>query len=116
MYNSTPYVGLNGLGLSLKPPDWLTKIVGAVIKSTTVTVPTPAGNVIVDLSDPASIAAAQKILTGTKVSTTVGTKPTTPMAQVNAAVESVPGGWLTVAAVAAGAFLLLTRMMGRRGR
>lgn len=114
MYAATPYLQMSGLGLSLKPPDWLTNIVGAVVKGTTVTIPTPGGPFVVDLGDPASIAAAQAALKGTKLSTSVGTKPTTPLQQVNAAVESMPGGWLTVAGIGLAAFLILPRLLRRR--
>lgn len=109
MYESNPQ-----LGFSLKPPAWLRNIVGAAVKGTTATVPTPAGPLTVDLGDPASIARAKAALQGTTFSTTVGTKPPSALEQANAAVSSsVPGGWLTIAAGIA-AVLLLPKMM--RGR
>lgn len=105
----------NTLGFSLKPPSWLRNIVGAVVKGTTATVPTPAGPVVVDLGNPQSVAAAKAAVMGTKFSTTVGNKPAGPAEQFNAAVqENVPGGWLTIAALAAGALFILPKLMRRR--
>lgn len=92
-------------------PSWLSKIVGTIVRGTQVTVPTPAGNVVFDLSDPKAVATAKSILSGARVSTTVGNKPQTPLEQASAAVESVPGGWLTLA----GAALALVFLMRRRG-
>lgn len=106
----------NGLGFSLKPPDWLRKLTGAVVRGTTATVPTPAGPVIVDLGDPDSIARAKAAIAGIKINTKVGTKPAPGVDTFNAAVqENIPGGWLTIAALVAGGLFLLPRLM-RRGR
>jgi hypothetical protein len=115
MYTMPYSQQMSGLGFSL--PSWMTSIVGKVVKGTTVTIPTPAGNVTVDLNDPNSVAAAYKMLTGAKISTNLGPKPANPVDRFNTAVESnVPGGWLTVAAVAGLAVLVLPKLMGRRGR
>jgi len=98
MYNSTPYAPPNGLGLSLKPPAWLRQAVSEVIHGTKVevppiTVPLPGGG-----------------------SATI--HPTRPSLQQQAehVVEAVPGGWITIAAIAAGTIFILPRLMGRRGR
>jgi hypothetical protein len=98
MYNSTPYAPPNGLGLSLKPPAWLRKIVSETVKGTKVsvppiTVPLPGGG-----------------------SATIHPTPPTLQQQAEQAVENVPGGWLTIAAIAAGAIFILPRLLGRRGR
>lgn len=92
-------------------PSWLSKIVGTIVRGTQVTVPTPAGNVVFDLSDPNAVNTAKQILTGARVSTTVGNRPQTPLEQASAAVESIPGGWLTIGAGA----LALVLLMRRRG-
>ena len=105
-----------GLGFSLKPPAWLRKLTGAVVKGTTATIPSPAGPIVVDLGDPDSVARAKAAITGTKFSTTVGKKPGTGIEQLNANIqENVPGGWLTIAALVAGGVFLLPRLL-RRGR
>jgi S1-C subfamily serine protease len=115
MYTMPYSQQMSGLGFTM--PSWLTSIVGKVVKGTTVTIPTPAGNVVVDLNDPNSVAAAYKMLTGAKISTNLGPKPASPISQFNTAVESnVPGGWLTVAAVAGLAVFVLPKLLGRRGR
>ena len=86
-----PGADLSGLGFSLKPPAWLRNAVGQIVKGSTVNVPSiniplPGGGMI----------------------TTPSTKPTvTERAQLLAA--NVPGGWLTIAAIGLGAFLLLKR-------
>ncbi|HYM67751.1 MAG TPA: hypothetical protein VEW68_10700 [Patescibacteria group bacterium] len=115
MYERATHEDMAGMGFSLKPPAWLRNVVGAVVKGTTATVPTPAGPVTVDLGNPASVNAAKNALTGTKFSTTVGQRGTTALDQANAVVtENVPGGWLTVAGLAALAIFVLPRMLGGR--
>ena len=96
---------------ALSVPSWLKSVAGAVIRGTKVTVPTPAGPMVVDLGNKASVDAAKAAITGSRVGVTVGNQAPTPMERVNAAAEQVPGGWLTIAAVVAGAFLMLK---GRR--
>ena len=98
-------------------PDWLTKLGASLIKGTTVSIPTPAGPVTVDLGNPASVAAAKAAVTGTKLSISTAPKPTTPVQAVNAAVtQNVPGGWLTIGLGAAAAMFLLPRLLrGSRG-
>ena len=98
MYNSMPYRGLSGLGFSLKPPAWLRTAVGQIVGGTTVSVP----SVTVPLPGGGSV-------------TTPGTKPTIGQ-QLQTGVNTVPGGWVTVAAVALGAMYVLPKLMGRRGR
>jgi hypothetical protein len=95
MYNSTPYAGL---GLSLKPPAWLRTAVSEIVSGTKVAVP----SVTIPLPGGGSI-------------TTPSTKPTVQQ-QAELVVANVPGGWLTIAAVAVGAIFILPRLLGRRGR
>lgn len=98
-------------------PAWLAAIGKKIVSGTRVTVSTPAGPVVVDLGDPASVAAAKRVLTTAKVDTTVsaGGRSPSPMEQVNQAVTgSVPGGWITVAGGALLAFLVLPKLLRRR--
>jgi hypothetical protein len=95
-------------------PDWLRKAVGGVVRGTTVTVPTPAGPVVVDLGNPASVAAAKQAILGTRVNTRVGQSPPSPFQDVNAAVSSgVPGGWLTIIAGGLAAVFILPKLLRR---
>lgn len=73
----------------------------AILKGTSVTVPTPAGPFKVDLGDPASVARARAAVAGTQISTSVASRPaTSPMQQVDQQVQqNVPGGWVTVIGV-----------------
>lgn len=88
--------GLADLGFSLKPPKWLRNVVGAVVKQTHVTVPTPTGSQTFDLNNPADVARMKQIVSQTKVS--VGPPAPTPAENLNAAVTgAVPGGWGTLA-------------------
>ena len=86
-----PAGDLSGLGFSLKPPTWLRDAWGKIVGGTKVSVPSvniplPGGGMI----------------------TTPSTQPTVAeRAELMAA--NVPGGWLTIAAVGIGAFLLLKR-------
>jgi hypothetical protein len=98
MYNSTPYTPPGGLGISLKPPDWLRRIVGDVVGGTRISVP------------PVTVP-----LPGGGSATINPTRPTFQQ-QTQQIVGAVPGGWLTIAAIAAGAIFILPRLMGRRGR
>ena len=99
---------LAGLGFSFKPPSWLRNIAGAVMKGTQVSVPTPAGvPIVVDGADPNALKKVLDALKGTKISTQVGTpRPSLPQ-QAENAIESIPGGWFTVAAVGLGVLLLV---------
>lgn len=93
------------LGFSLKPPAWLRNLVGTAVQDLHVAVPTPAGTVNLT---PAQIAA---YASGARVSFTVP-KPGPQLGPVERAagfVESIPGGWITVAAVVVGGYLLLKR-------
>lgn len=96
-------------------PSWLTNIVGKVVRGTTVTVPTAAGPVVVDLGNKASVDAARAALTGARVSTSIANRPASPLQAVDATVqENVPGGWLTIAAGGVLAFLILPKLLGSR--
>ena len=81
------------LGFSLKPPAWLRNAVSDLAHGKATTVPIPGGS------------------TATVTPPTALQKPT-PEEQASAAVESIPGGWLAIAAIGAAAFFLLHK--GRR--
>ena len=86
----------------------------AILKGTTITVPTPAGPFRVDLGDPASVARARAAVAGTQISTSVSAsnRPTTPIQQVNQQVQqNVPGGWVTIAAVGLLAVFVLPKIL-----
>jgi hypothetical protein len=96
-------------------PSWLAAIGNKIIKGTTVTVPTPAGPVTVDLGDPASVNRAKTILSGTRISTSVASRPPSAPQQVDQFVqEQIPGGWLTIAGVGLGLLVFLPMLSGRR--
>jgi hypothetical protein len=84
-----PGAGLAGLGFSLKPPAWLRNVAGQIVSGSKVSVP----SVTVPLPGGGSV-------------TTPGTRTSFPE-QAQQAVESIPGGWFTVAAVGLGAILLM---------
>ena len=88
---------VDGLGLSLKPPSWLTTAISNLTSGKPATVPLPTG--------------------GSVQVTTPNTQPQQPaiITQAEGAVASIPGGWLTIAAIGAGAIFLLPRLFrGRR--
>lgn len=99
-----------GLGFSLKPPKWLRDLGAKVIGQTKVSVPTPAGvPITVDMGDPAQVEALRRALLGARFQ--VGqTQPTFP--EFSTAVQSVPGGWATIAV--AGGLLAFFLFRGRR--
>lgn len=102
MYHANP-----SLGASPKLPGWLKNIAGAVIRGTTVSVPTPNGTVNVDLGNKQSVDQARRILAGTRVGATVSAgSQASPLEQANAAASSIPGGWLTLAGLGMGLYLL----------
>lgn len=103
---------LTGLGFSLKPPAWLRNFAGAVIKGTTITIPTPTGiPIVVDGSDPNAYQKILAMLRGTTVSTQAGAASPSIPQRAAQAIENIPGGWLTVATLGIATFLLLR---GRR--
>lgn len=114
MYQTMPYQQLSGLGLSLKPPAWLRNIVGSVVSGTKVSIPTESGiPITVDLGDPEAVAKLKAMILGAKVSTSVGTPRVSTMDRINTGVESIPGGWFTVAAAAVVGVLVLPRLIRR---
>jgi len=105
----------SGLGFSLKPPKWLRNAVKSVLPGVSVqaSVPTPAGPVVVDSADPDSGRRVLDALKNTRV--TVGRRQPSVVDEISQQVQdSVPGGWLTIGAVALGGIVLLTRRGGRR--
>lgn len=108
--------GLNGLGLSLKPPKWLRNTVNAVVNSgaVKVTVPTASGPVEVNRD---SVQAAADALRNARVQINAGggPKPTGTVDQVQDFVQAnVPGGWLTVLGGGLALVLLFQAMGSRR--
>jgi hypothetical protein len=98
---------LTGLGFSLKPPAWLRNFAGAVIKGTTISVPTPSGiPIVVDGSDPNAYQKILAMFRGTTVSTQAGTPSPSIPQRAAQAIQNIPGGWLTVGALALGAIML----------
>jgi len=96
-----------GLGFSLNPLKLIASagraVVGAIkgtISKSTVTVPTDVGNVSVPFS---------KLPGMVKGSTVQFGEQPGAMERVGQAVESIPGGWATLALVGVGAALLLSR-------
>ena len=113
MYQSRYPSDLSGVGAL---PSWLTKIAGAIVRGTTVTVPTPTGQVIVDLGNPASVAAAKAALLnaakGTKLGTNVGTQPT--LMPAAPAYGDAPSNLLPMLALAAVGLIVLPKLLRRR--
>lgn len=94
-------------------PDWLKRIAGTVVRGTTVTVPLPTGPIVVDLGNPASVAAAKRAITGATVNTNVGPKPPTALDQVGAAISSAPGGATGLLLLGLGLFAAVKLAKGR---
>jgi len=116
MYERMP-ANIGALPRWLTPPSWLRNIAGSVFKGTKVTIPTPAGPQTFDLGNPADVAALKKLLTGAKVSTSVGQQPTNPLDQANRAVqENIPGGWLTIIGLGLAGFFLVRALTQPRRR
>lgn len=97
MYSGGPYSTVGGLGFSI--PPWVARIAGAVVNGKVVSVPTPVGAITFDLSNPDSLAALAKMVSGTKITAA----PTlTPAPARPSFVDSIPGGWLTLIGVGLG--------------
>jgi hypothetical protein len=88
------YQQVSGLGLSLKPPKWLRNTIRSGIQS----VEDAARESAAKAADAAAAAARAK-----------NTPAPGPAEQVNAAVQNIPGGWLTIAAAGLGVLLLMRR-------
>jgi len=111
VYVQYPSLGLT-LPRQLTPPSWLKDLIrqkiGAALKGTVVTVPTEAGTMSFDLSDPAALAALKKIASGIRVTRTpAAPAPGSPVA-------AIPGGWLTLGLVGVGLYLFASRGGGQR--
>jgi len=110
------------LGFSL--PRWLTPprsvrelaagIVGAVVRGTTITIPTPVGPQTFNLGDPSQRAQLEAMVRGTRVNVATP-EPGGGGFDINRTVQSnVPGGWATIAMVGVAAALVLPRLLRRR--
>lgn len=117
MYSMSP--GLGAVPRQIRPPAWLRSIAGAVVRGTQVSVPTPAGPQVFDLSKPLDKAALQRLAdqatamlrqmaSGTTVSVT-----RRPNDQGDYVSRNIPGGWATV--IGGGlALLVLPKLIGGR--
>jgi hypothetical protein len=94
MYARTP---APGLGFSLKPPSWLVNDVKSLVAGKPASVPLPSGGSVTVTPRPATNTALNAANT-----------------QLQAAVEEIPGGWLTIAAAVAAIFVLPKVLRGRR--
>ncbi len=122
MYEVTERGGVLGFTL----PRWLTpprsirdlassltrSIAGSVLKGTTITIPTPMGTQTFDLSNPADRAVLEQMVTGTRITRTPPREPNPIQTGGQFVSEHVPGGWLTIAAVGVGVFLLVASRPG----
>lgn len=111
--------GMGELGFSLLPPQWLRSAAANALKSlkVNVNVPTPAGPVSVDPTDPRVLQAVRDTIKNTTISVRGGNapQPASPVQQADDLVNThVPGGWLTVAAVGVGVAFLLSRRGKKR--
>ena len=102
--------GSNGLGFSLKPPDWLRAFVArtasAALQGTRVRVQSPAGSVDFDLSNPADLKALKDMAQSARISRAPAPGPLSP---IHDSVAKVPGGWLTILGLGAVAWFAMSR-------
>ena len=110
-YTAAP-TGMGELAFSLKPPKAVRNLVKSAAGALGIkaSVSTPAGPIVVDTRDPASLKraadAARELLTRTTV--TVGNRDESAPASPASFVENnIPGGWLTVLGLGLGAFILV---------
>lgn len=108
------YSPLGALPRWLTPPQALRNLVGgifgAVVKGTTVTVPTPAGPQVFNLGDPEDRKRLEALARGVKLNVAT---PQAGSTGFPALVESVPGGWGTIAVVGLVGALLIGRSLKR---
>lgn len=98
------YDMISGLGFTI--PPWVARIAGAVVSGKVVSVPTPVGAITFDLSNPDSLAALAKMVSGTKITQA----PTLTPAPVRPSfADSIPGGWATILVAGLGALYLIRR-------
>lgn len=105
-------VGMGELAFSLKPPKAVRNLVKKAASAVGIkaSVPTPAGPIVVDTRDPDTLKraaeAARDLLSRTTV--TVGNRDEAASpTPANFVENNIPGGWLTVAGVGVGLFLLV---------
>lgn len=102
----------------LTPPasvrDLLKGIAGAVVRGTTVTIPTPVGPQTFNIGDPAQRAQLEAMVKGTRLN--VATPQPGAGFDLGRSIEqNVPGGWATVGiGILIGAFVLGGLMRPRR--
>lgn len=111
MYHHDAQQEMQGLGFSLKLPDWARNIVSDVtqdvqaVKNLRLSVSTPGG--------PVSLTPAQALRIAQSARLSSGPVVPGPLQHVSDFVDSIPGGWLTVLVVGGGlAWLLLKRGRG----
>lgn len=90
------YVRQSGLGLSLKPPKWLRKLI-----NTPVSVPTQAGTI--------SVTPGQIIASSNTAPSPIAQAAGNAAAGVSQFVDGVPGGWWTIGGGALALAWILTR-------
>jgi hypothetical protein len=107
------------MGFSLSIPSSLSNLVkgvaGAVWRGTTVTIPTPIGPQTFNLGDPAQVKQLEAMVKGTKLNVATP-RPGTGTNIPRAIEQNVPGGWFTIAAVAAALIFGVGAFAGRRRR
>jgi hypothetical protein len=105
MYQSSKGLGVFNLARALTPPAWLrnavSQRVGSQVKGTIVSIPTEAGTISFDLSDPKQWTAIANMVKGIRVSKA----PASP-APSGGPVDAIPGGWMTLALIGVGLFAL----------
>jgi len=116
MHQSSPTLGLS-LPRWLTPPrsirDLVKGIAGAVVRGTTVTIPTPAGPQTFNLGDPAQRAQLEALIRGARLN--VATPEPGGRFDLGRSIEqNVPGGFATLALVGLVGLLLMSGVMRRQ--
>lgn len=104
--------GMGSLDLSLKPPKWLRNAASTVLRTVGVqaSVPTPAGPVVLDSRDAATVQSVKDAIANTRF--TVGGRRAPTAGEF---IQSqVPGGYGTLAIAGLGVLALV--MLASRGR
>jgi hypothetical protein len=118
MYQTAPTLALT-LPKFLTPPrsvrELVSGVAGALIKGTTVTIPTPVGPQTFNVGDPAQRAELEAMIRGTRFNV-AQPQPGAPPDLARAIEQNIPGGWGTVGLVGLGlvAVLMVMSMRARR--